>query len=66
MTFEAIIEVIAELAKIVFGGIGILCFIGALGIIYICLRELGYYIRELVKQELKKQEKKKDDEDKSI
>ena len=66
MAFEVVMGVIATVLKIILGGMGLLVFVGALGIIYICLRELGYYIRELIKQELKKQEEKKNDEDKSI
>lgn len=50
--------------KFIFAGIGILAFIGMLGIIYILLRELSWYVRGLLKEKLK--EEKRDNEDKSV
>lgn len=71
MTWSSIAEVFSEIladiwvaVKFAFAGIGILAFIGMLGIIYILLRELSWYVRGLLKEKLK--EEKKDNEDKSI
>lgn len=64
---NAIGEIVAALwiaVKFFFAGIGILAFIGMLGIIYILLRELSWYVRGLLKEKLK--EEKKDNEDKSV
>ena len=64
---NAIGEVVAALwvaLKFLCAGIGILVFIGMLGIIYFLLRELSWYVRGLLKEKLK--EEKKDNEDKSI
>lgn len=71
MTWSSIAEVFTEIltvlwvaVKFAFAGIGILVFIGMLGIIYILLRELSWYVRGLLKEKLK--EEKKDNEDKSV
>ncbi|HJA66964.1 MAG TPA: hypothetical protein H9955_11755 [Candidatus Mediterraneibacter cottocaccae] len=71
MTWSSIAEVFSEIltalwvaVKFAFAGIGILVFIGMLGIIYILLRELSWYVRGLLKEKLK--EEKKDNEDKSV
>lgn len=67
----AIIEIISCLwivVKYFFVLVGVFAFLGLLGILFILMRELAWYVRTLTKEEIRKklEEEKKDDEKKDV
>lgn len=67
----AIVEIVSCLwiaVKFIFVLVGAFAFLGILGILFILLRELAWYVRTLTKEEIRKklEEEKKDDGKKDV
>ncbi len=67
----AIVEIISCLwiaVKFIFVLVGVFAFLGILGILFVLLRELAWYVRTLTKEEIRKklEEEKKDDGKKDV